>query len=500
MPTDDLELISMADIARLAGQSRATVGNWKARNPDFPVERGRGTRGPLYDRAEVLSWLQSTDRIKVPATDVPTAWHLMEQMRGSVSVDEALHVLFALLAVRARSSSDEWREIQASPPGMLNSLLRRHLMPLVDLRTDLMPSDSIPSKVLARAVETISNAGLPAGGIADSLIEQFANARIRTAHTFVYPPSVRQLVIAIAKPSGPIYDPAAGFGQLLIDAVRASNPHRYDIFGQVRDREAYAIALLNLIIHGIEAEIAAGDALRRDVFRELRAHSVIAIPPLGSKLPSADELTGDPRWAWGEPGPNDADAAWIQHCLFHLANDGRAVLVLPNHILFASGRTGRIRQRIVTAGLLDAVVSLPPGLFYSTSIAVSLLVFVKGRPDVKGDPAPTLMIEARSSTLDRAGSASPLPAELIVEVAGLYHQWTSGTLPNSGLAAVAHFDDLAANDFVIDPARYVAVPTVASDVDAVTTERNALVDQLDTLTHASRDADDRLMRFLQGLQ
>ncbi len=75
----------MADIARLAGQSRATVGNWKSRNPeDFPPERGRGLRGPLYDRAEVTAWLESTNRLDKRSPEVTAVWHLADQLRGDM--------------------------------------------------------------------------------------------------------------------------------------------------------------------------------------------------------------------------------------------------------------------------------------------------------------------------------------------------------------------------------------------------------------------------------
>jgi type I restriction-modification system DNA methylase subunit/predicted DNA-binding transcriptional regulator AlpA len=498
MPTSGTELITMADIARLAGQSRATVGNWKARNPDFPAERERGPRGPLYDRAEVMGWLQSTGRVEVPATDMPAVWHLTDQLRGSTSLrsDEILEILFALLAVRARSTPEDWRDLRASPPDMLNSVLHRKLM--ADVSLDTLLSRTFPAVAVAQAIETISSVDAPVGEIADSLIERFAGVASRTGDNYVVPPSIRRLMISMSQPTGVIYDPAAGFGQLLIDAAEAgSGP--YDLLGQERSAWACTMAQLNLVIHGIHGEIAAGDVFRHDMFPQLRANRVMAVPPFGPrKLPSAVELAGDPRWVWGEPGANDADAAWIQHCLFHLADNGRAVLVLPNRILFTGGRTGRVRQRIVEAGLLDAVVALPPGLFHSTSVASSLLVFVKGRAYVNGTPAPTLMIDTRNSTLNRARPTKSLPADLIGEVTELYHEWAAGISLDSDLSAVAYFDDLAANDFVIDPARYASVPRTAWNADEAATDRTALIGQLEALTQASRAADDHLTAILKG--
>ena len=499
MATGPLELVSMADIARIAGQSRATVGNWKARNPDFPAERERGSRGPLYDRTEVMAWLQATGRLKAHATDIPVAWRLMDQLRGSTSVTEALQVLLVLLAVRERSNSEDWRELQASPPDLLISVLQRKLMAVPDISVDVLESCTLPPTVIAQAVEIISRTDAPVGDIADYLIERFAGSISRTGETYTSPSSVRRLVISVAQPTGTIYDPAAGFGQLLIDAAAEAGPRRYELLGQESNRWACGMAQLNLVIHGIDAVIMSGDIFRRDMFPQLRANRVISIPPFGPmKLSSADELAGDPRWVWGEPGSNDADAAWVQHCLFHLADEGRAVLVLPNRMLFAGGRAGRIRQRIVKAGLLDAVVALPPGLFRSTSIPVSLLVFVKGRASVMGKPAPTLMVDTRTSAVSRARSVTSLPDDLVSEVARLYREWSAGKAPDSDLGAVAHFEDLAANEFVIDPARYASVPRLAWNADEATADRKALISQLERLTRASRDAVDRLKMILKG--
>jgi type I restriction enzyme M protein len=225
---------------------------------------------------------------------------------------------------------------------------------------------------------------------------------------------------------------------------------------------------------------------------------VVAVPPWNQKLPILDDLVGDPRWVWGEPGPNDSNAAWIQHCLYHLADGGRAVIVMANRALFERGRAGRIRQRIIKAGLLDAVLALPPGLFQTTSLACSVLVFVKGRPRANGKPAPTLMVDLRNSSEGRASRSASLGDNVIAEAARLYHSWAAGEEPASRIAAVTRYNDLADNDFVIDPGRYVAVPPAASDLDEVVDERSALVDKLERLSQVSRVADDHLKAILEA--
>ena len=121
MAESTLDLISMADIAQLAGQSRATVGNWKSRNLDFPPERGRGSRGPLYDRAEVVAWLQATNRLKPQETtplrpqEVPRIWTIISQFKGEVETDKALRVYLLVLALMSRCTPAEWQEICHAP-------------------------------------------------------------------------------------------------------------------------------------------------------------------------------------------------------------------------------------------------------------------------------------------------------------------------------------------------------------------------------------------------
>jgi type I restriction-modification system DNA methylase subunit/predicted DNA-binding transcriptional regulator AlpA len=499
MARTGLELISMADIARLAGQSRATVGNWKARNPDFPPERGRGARGPLYDRAEVTQWLESTNRLDKRPEEVAAMWQVADQLRGSMTMQDALPLILVLLAVMSKSSPEDWQRIRQAPPWDLDTILRSSALTLFPFAEELIPRGRLPAEPLLRVVEVLSQFDRPdISAMADALLEHAAQAMGKQGGEYLSPPSVRKLVVALAEPVGSVYNPASGIGQLMVDAAVAAEPDEIELFGQEINVQVWAMARLNLAIHGVHTEIALGDVFRDDYYPQLRAQRVVAVPPWNQKLRILDDLVGDPRWVWGEPGPNDSNAAWIQHCLYHLADGGRAVIVMANRALFERGRAGRIRQRIIKAGLLDAVLALPPGLFQTTSLACSVLVFVKGRPRANGKPAPTLMVDLRNSSEGRASRSASLGDNVIAEAARLYHSWAAGEEPASRIAAVTRYNDLADNDFVIDPGRYVAVPPAASDLDEVVDERSALVDKLERLSQVSRVADDHLKAILEA--
>jgi type I restriction-modification system DNA methylase subunit len=499
MAKTGLDLISMADIARLAGQSRATVGNWKARNPDFPPERGRGPRGPLYDRAEVTQWLESTNRLDKRPQEVAVMWRVADLLRGDMRTEDALSLVLVLLALMSKSSPADWQMIRNTPPGDLEAALRSRALSLFPYVDELMPRRTLRPQSLAAVIDLLSQFDRSHVSLmADALLEQSARAMGHGGGEYISPPSVRRLIVAIAQPVGSVYNPASGIGQLMIDTALSVGPGAVEIFGQEINEQVWAMAQLNLAIHDVRAEIALGDVFREDRFSDLRANRVVTIPPWNYKLRILEDLQDDPRWVWGEPGPNDSDAAWIQHCLYHLDDDGRAVIVLANNVFFESGRSGRIRQRIVKAGLLDAVIALPPGLFATSSLPCAVLVFVKGRPSFEGKPAPTLMVDIREASEGRTTRSATLGEELIDEVAQLYSDWVAGAKPDTQIASVAYFEDLVTNDFVIDPGRYISLPPVAHDVDEAVHQRAELLHQLQSLTQASRDADDQLKTTLEA--
>jgi type I restriction-modification system DNA methylase subunit len=497
MAAHDYDLISMADIARLAGQSRATVGNWKGRNPDdFPAERGRGPRGPLYDRIEVTEWLTATGRLDQRPPEVVAVWALADELRGPMTIEDAMQLSLVLLAVMA-TSPNEWQSIRRSRADRLDTTLRSAVQSLFPYAVDLLPRGALPHTSVARAVETLSTTDASTvAAMTDALIEQAAHSLGYRGGEYLTPETVRRLMVALAAPSGIVYNPASGIGQLMAD-VAMTSPTITSITGQEINQRVWAMAQLNLAIHGVSGDVALGDVFAADAYSDLRADCVVAVPPWNQKLAVLEKLHDDPRWVFGEPGSNDGNTAWIQHCLYHLADGGRAVLVLPNGALFESGRSGRMRQRIVKAGLLDAVISLPAGLFPTTGIPCSILIFVKGRPTEHGRPAPTLMVDVSEASDDHSARARVLPEFLVESVARQYRDWRNGRYPSTENAAVASFEELALNDFVIAPSRYLALSQPSITLNEAVRRRSELANNFSRLVQASKDADDELAQILE---
>jgi type I restriction-modification system DNA methylase subunit len=502
MADTTLDLISMADIARLAGQRPATVGNWKSRNPDFPPERGRGTRGPLYDRAEVIAWLEATNRLDKQPHDVAAVWNIVSQLKGRVRIEDALQVLLVLLALRSQCTPAEWQELRSEDPNQLDEAVRSAIRLHFPFADKLLPAAKMPPEFIEAAVSMSSAIGrdrLPA--MADALLEQAANAFGTQGGMYLTPKSVRKLIIDLAEPTGSVYNPATGMAQLLVDAANNAAPAVEDsgkalfLEGQEVDYSVWAMAQLNLAIHGMQAVLPLGDVFTHDWLQDERADRVITVPPWNQKL-SFDVRSKDPRWVFGEPGTNDGNSAWIQHCLYHLADEGRAVLVLPNGALSEAHRAGRIRQRIIKAGLLDAVIALPPGLFAWTSIPAAILVFSRRGTRRSTQPA-SLMIDLSDLGERQGRQTTTLSDDLIDEVAQTYRQWAAGYPPEIDNAAVAEFDEIAANDFVIIPARYLSVVRDAPDLAEAMRRRSDLLRRFEAVSAVSEKADEQLIKLLE---
>jgi type I restriction-modification system DNA methylase subunit len=500
MADDTQDLMSMADIARLAGQRPATVGNWKLRNQDFPPERGRGSRGPLYERAEVTAWLVATNRLDIPPREAAAIWKLTDHLRGQVKPEDYVPIMLVFVALASQCTLSEWERIQNASPDECEREVRSLASAHFPFADDLLPRAGLPRHFVEAAVSmlrTVDRDSLPE--LADELLEQSATGAGNRGH-YGTPESVRRLVIDLAEPTNSVYNPATGIGQLMVDASReAALTEEYSdgahMAGQEPSADIWAMAQLNLTIHGVRAHVAQGDVFNADHFPNLRADTIMAIPPWNQRLNGPS--TNDPRWVFGEPGPNDGNAAWIQHCLYHLAEEGRAVLVLPTSALFEGGRAGRIRQRIIKAGLLDAVIALPPGLFAPlTTVPSAVLIFSKKNADQNVRPQ-ALMIDLTESGERQSRHNTMLSNDLINKVSQTYRRWTAGELPDMRNASVAGFDDIAGNDFVIVPARYQAVAEDAPNLQEARQHKSDLLGRLQVLSAASRAADAQLTEPLE---
>jgi type I restriction enzyme M protein len=227
------------------------------------------------------------------------------------------------------------------------------------------------------------------GAAYEYLLRQFADASGKKAGEFFTPRAVVRLLVSILGPQTgeTIYDPACGSGGMLVEAIgdvreNGGDPRTLRLYGQEVNLTTAAIARMNLFLHEIEDfSILRGDTLRDPLFRTptgdlQRFDVVIANPPFSLANWGADAWVGDVRAFAGVPPASTGDLAWVQHMVFSMrANTGRVGVVMPHGVLFRGGVEKQIRRKLVESDVLDAVIGLPPNLFYSTSIPACLLIF-----------------------------------------------------------------------------------------------------------------------------
>jgi len=448
-PTSDL--IGMADIAHMAGQSRATVGNWKRRYPDdFPKQRGSSPRGPLYDAAEVVTWLASQIRPSADDSDVATAaFEMADAMRADVPTQEQLPLILALLSAG--------RDIVPGPrisyPDLVNALAQVLDLAGEDVRvlSALNLADRHAERLVVIANRIKSHPTLDdISGLLDRFRLGFG------VHDT--PLGIAKLMAALAGPGHSFYDPCLGFGTLLAACSReGGTSQRQVLAGQEVSSVVALCARLVFRMLGMPVDIIVADSLARDVRPGTTYERVVADLPMGQRLLPETLSQDDPRWTFEDPGATGASPAWIQECLHHLAPSGRAVLLVTPSALFAQARAGRLRQRLIRADLLDAVVALPPGLLTHTPVGLALLIFRRDRPrHGSGTPGPVLIGEIPSTGGGRARALDEASASAF---AAGYRAWSDGAEDVPAFSRAVTYSELAENEFVLQPRRHVATAT-----------------------------------------
>ncbi|MFJ4666779.1 N-6 DNA methylase [Kitasatospora purpeofusca] len=331
--------VTAAEIARLAGVTRAAVSNWRRRRSDFPAPAGGTSASPLFSLAEVRLWLEDQREGR--------------EVTGEVRLWQALRGAYGEEMVRALAAvGDHLRGV----PGELTDQVAREVV-------DGLIADRRPTEVM--------------DGLVSRLLESTARAALDGASTLRLARAVREFA---GETSGTVFDPACGIGSLLVAAGGGAVGSRQ---GQDTQMEAMRVARVRatLASGAASVQIVEGDSLRADAFPDLRADLVVCEPPTAVADWGREQLLIDPRWEAGVPSRGESELAWLQHCYHHTAPGGRAVVALPASV--AHRRSGRrIRAELVRRGRVAAVVALPPGL--AASHALPLHLWLLSRPSGPG--------------------------------------------------------------------------------------------------------------------
>jgi len=346
-------------------------------------------------------------------------------------------------------------------PGLDKSALGR----LINLVSDIGFRDSAD-----RAKDVL-------GRVYEYFLAQFASAEGKKGGQF-YTPSrvVRVLVEVLAPYKGRVYDPCCGSGGMFVSSEKFIEAHQgklgdISIYGQESNYTTWRLAEMNLAIRGIDAQIAHGDSFHNDRHPDLKADYVLANPPFNDSDWRGEQLRDDKRWVYGVPPASNANFAWVQHFVHHLAPTGIAGFVLANGSMSSNqSGEGEIRKNMIEADVIDCMIALPGQLFYSTQIPVCLWFVARDKRngrfrDRRGE---TLFIDARKlgSMIDRVHRE--LTDVDIATIAGTYHAWRGDPEAGEyadvpGFCKAAALEEIRKHGHVLTPGRYVGAEALEDD-------------------------------------
>ncbi len=315
------------------------------------------------------------------------------------------------------------------------------------------------------------------GRVYEYFLSRFASAEGKSGGQF-YTPShvVRVLVEMLAPYKGRVYDPCCGSGGMFVSSEKFIESHRgklgdISIYGQESNYTTWRLAKMNLAIRGIDAQIGHGDTFHADAHPDLKADYVLANPPFNDSDWRGALLKDDKRWVYGPPPAGNANYAWVQHFIHHLAPSGLAGFVLANGSMSSNqSGEGEIRKAIIEADLVDCMVALPGQLFYSTQIPVCLWFLARSKKngrfrDRRGE---TLFIDARKmgSMVDRVHRE--MTDADVARIAGTYHAWRgdegAGEYADvAGFCKAAKVEEIRKHGHVLTPGRYVGAEAAEED-------------------------------------
>jgi len=310
-------------------------------------------------------------------------------------------------------------------------------------------------------------------------LSRFAEQEGKRAGEFYTPSCVVRTLVEVLQPfQGRVYDPCCGSGGMFVQSTNfvknhAGNIGNLSVYGQDDNPTTRKMALMNLAIRGIEADLGGNnaDTFRNDLHKTLKADFILANPPFNLKEWNDGSLNDDPRWKYGLPPSSNANFAWLQHMIHHLAPNGKIGMVLANGSMSSNqSGEGEIRKKIIEADLVDCMVAMPGQLFYSTQIPVCLWFLARdkentGFRDRRGE---TLFIDARKmgTLIDRVHRE--LTDEDIRRIADTYHAWrgkaaAGGYEDVPGFCKSATLEDIRHHGHVLTPGRYVGAEEIEDD-------------------------------------
>lgn len=383
----------------------------------------------------------------------------------------------------------------------------KNVLPIIYSNPDL------DKRVLGNVVDIFTNINMHdqneekdlLGRAYEYFIEQFAAQEGKGGGEFYTPTSIVKTIVEILKPyKGRVYDPACGSGGMFVQSAKFINEHSgnindLSIYGQESNPDTWKMAKMNMAIRGLEANFGPYQAntFLNDLHPTLKADYIMANPPFNVSEWWNQSLEDDRRWVYGTPPKGNANYAWIQHMISHLAPGGKIGLVLANGSLSTStSGEGEIRKNIIEADLVEGIVALPTNLFYSVTIPACLW-FISRDKKQKGK---TVFIDARKmgTLIDR--KHRDFSSEDIEKIAETFEAFQNGELEEiKGFCAVVETADIEKQDYVLTPGRYVGIEEQEDDGIPFEEKMEKLTSELSVMFARSHELETEIKERLGAI-
>ncbi len=447
---------------------------------------------------------------------------------------------WAYLKAQARQSTigqivdDAMEGIERDNPALKSVLPKDYARPALD-KTRLGQLIDMISNI--RIGDAASRSRDVLGRVYEYFLSQFASAEGKKGGEFYTPRCVVKLLVEMIEPyRGRVYDPCCGSGGMFVQSAEFIRAHAngngnggkapggakadISIYGQESNYTTWRLAKMNLAIRGIDGQIAHGDTFHTDRHPDLKADFILANPHFNDSDWRGELLREDKRWAYGIPPAGNANFAWVQQIVHHLAPAGVAGLVLANGSMSSNqSGEGEIRKKLVEADLVDCMIALPGQLFYSTQIPACLWFLARDRKNGKfrDRRGRVLFIDARKlgRMVDR--THRELTDADIARIAATYHAWRGAAATPSpsmgegrdggesayadiaGFCNSASLDDIRKHGHVLTPGRYVGAEAQEDDGEPFDEKMRRLVAQFREQQAEAAKLDAAIAANLRGL-
>ena len=336
----------------------------------------------------------------------------------------------------------------------------------------------LDKRVLGELIDLIGTIGLGdsenkekdiLGKVYEYFLGQFADAEGKKGGEFYTPRCIVKLLVEMIEPfKGRVYDPCCGSSGMFVQSEEFIRSHggklsTISIYGQESNPTTWKLSNMNLAIRGIEGNIQLGDSFLDDKHKDLKADFILANPPFNVSDWHGELLRDDVRWRFGVPPVGNANFAWVQHMIHHLAPHGIAGFVLANGSLSSNtSNEGEIRKNIIEADLVDCIVALPTQLFFNTQIPACLWFIARDRENHKfrNRQGEILFIDARKMGIMKDRRHRELTDEEIKKISSTYHAWRGegGEYKDiPGFCKSATLEEIRKQGYILTPGRYVGM-------------------------------------------